>query len=230
MADKARSIWLRKERSGRGPAPEHGRDQIAAAAIRLADAGGLEAVSTRKVAAAIGAGATSLYRYIENRDELFELMLDAATGELDLSRPVTGDWRGDLCGLAHQLRALYRRHPWMLDLAQGQTPLTPNSVGVLEYALSTLASVQVTGTSKMEAIAMVNGVVTLVTRLERAARTSTQAWQSAQIDYLTSVVATGQYPHLAAVIQSPPAPDSDHDLDLLDRVLLRVLDGVLNPR
>jgi len=228
MPDRARSIWLRKERSGRGPVPEHGRDQIAAAAIELADTGGLNAVSTRKVAAAIGAGATSLYRYVENRDELLELMLDAATGELDLSQPVTGDWRTDLPRLAHQLRSLYRRHPWMLDAAQGQTPLTPNSVAFLEYALAAMAGLQVSGELKMEAIGMLNGVVALVTRLELASRSTTQAWQAAQVEYLTTVVSNGRHPHLAAAFQT--STPINNSVDLLDKTLLRVLAGVLaNP-
>lgn len=228
MVDRARSIWLRKERSGRGPVPDHGRDQIAAAAIKLADAGGLEAVSTRKVAAAIGAGATSLYRYVENRDELLELMLDAVTGELDLSQPVTGDWRGDLARLAHQLRSLYRRHPWMLDAIQGQAPLTPNSVACLEYALSAMANIQVPGQVKMEAIAMLNGVVALVTRLELTVGSTTQAWQAAQVEYLATVVANGDHPHLAAAFRTSTATDSS--VDLLDRTLVRVLAGILaNP-
>ncbi len=225
MTERPRSIWLRKERSGRGPTPEYGRGQIAAAAIDLADAGGLEAVSTRKVAAAIGAGATSLYRYVENRDELLELMLDAAIGELDLSRPATGDWRRDLGGLAHQLQALYRRHPWMLDLAQGQTLLTPNSVAVLEYALSTLEDVDAPNSVKMEAVAMVNGMVALHARLELSAGRTSQAWQAAQVEYLTAVVSRGRHPHLAAALQSPTTATATGDL--LDRMLVRVLAGLL---
>jgi AcrR family transcriptional regulator len=227
VPEKPRSIWLRKERSGRGPVPEHGRDQIAAAAIELADASGLDAVSTRKVAAAIGAGATSLYRYVENRDELLELMLDAAIGQLELTRPVTGNWRADLTGLAHDLRSLYRRHPWMLDLAQGQTPLTPNSVEFLEYALSTLTRVQVPGQLKMEAIGLLNGVVVLLTRLEVSAGRSPQAWQAAQVDYLAAVVANGGHPHLADAFRS--STESSGSQELLDSVLLRVLSGVLDP-
>lgn len=228
MPDKPRSIWLRPERSGRGPVPEHGRAEITAAAITLADGGGLDAVSTRKVAAAIGAGATSLYRYIHNRDELLELMLDAASSEIDLSRPVTGDWRADLCGLAHQLRALYRRHPWMLDLIQGQSPLTPNGVALLEYALSAMAGVEVSGELKMEAIGLLNGVVALLTQLELAAGRTTQEWQAAQVEYLTAVVSQGRHPHLAAAFAS--STPSNVEGDLLDRLLLRVLSGVLDNR
>jgi len=231
VPDKPRSIWLRKERSGRGPTPEHGRAQIAAAAIELADASGIDAVTTRKVAAAIGAGATSLYRYVANRDELLELMLDAAIGQLDLSRPVTGDWRRDLSELAGQMRSMYRAHPWLLDIAQAQTSLTPNSVDFLEYVLSALADVDAPGRAKMEAVAMLNGMVVLHARMELAGDRTSPEWQAAQVEYLTAVVAGGGHPHLAAVIASPPPPEpaaASDGAELLDRLLLHVLSGLLS--
>ena len=74
-------IWARPERAAKGPAPSRSRAQIAAAAVQLADDEGLEAVSMRKVAAALGIGAASLYRYIESKDELYELMVDHVEGE-----------------------------------------------------------------------------------------------------------------------------------------------------
>ena len=76
------SIWTRPERSARGPVPEHSRAEIASAGVALADAAGLGAVTMRSVAAAIGTGPASLYRYLANRAELLELMADQARGEL----------------------------------------------------------------------------------------------------------------------------------------------------
>lgn len=223
MPDTPRSIWLRRERSGRGPAPEHGRRDIAAAALALADADGLGAVSTRRVAAAIGAGATSLYRYVRNRDELVELMLDTALGELDLSVPATDDWSADMLALADRLRALYRRHPWLLELAQRQPPLTPHSVALLEYALSLLSPVDAPGGAKMEAIALLIGLTAQLTGVELTAGRSSEDWQAAQLEYLTAVVTEGGHPHLAAALAGPPGPAGD----LLERVLPRVLAGAL---
>ena len=58
------SIWTRPERAPRGPVPEHSRAKIAAAGILIADADGLGAVTMRSVAAAVGTGPASLYRYV----------------------------------------------------------------------------------------------------------------------------------------------------------------------
>lgn len=70
-------IWARPERAGRGPKPAFSRADIAAAAVRIADAEGLDAVSMRKVAAELGCGTMSLYNYVPRKEDLHELMLDA---------------------------------------------------------------------------------------------------------------------------------------------------------
>lgn len=60
-------IWARPERSGRGPRPAYSRADIAAAAVRIADEEGLDAVSMRRVAAELGCGTMSLYNYVPAR-------------------------------------------------------------------------------------------------------------------------------------------------------------------
>src|SRR5688572_23857394 len=141
MADRSRSIWLRPERTGRGPVPEHARARISAAAVALADAHGLGAVSMRRLASVLGTGPASLYRYVDSRDEPLDLMADAGAGGLDLSRPPSGDWRAGLVALAHGLRDAYRRHPWLLDLVRGRVGIGARAVDQLEYALAALARV-----------------------------------------------------------------------------------------
>jgi AcrR family transcriptional regulator len=74
-----------------GPAPSLSREQIAGAAVTLADTSGIEAVSMRTLAGELGVGATSLYRYVDRRDELIELMVDDVTGH-DLHFESVGDW------------------------------------------------------------------------------------------------------------------------------------------
>jgi AcrR family transcriptional regulator len=69
-------IWERPERASRGPAPAHSREEITAAAVRLADTQGIEAVSMRAIAVELGVGAASLYRYVARKDELIELMVE----------------------------------------------------------------------------------------------------------------------------------------------------------
>ena len=228
MADgRPPSIWLRPERTGRGPVPEHDRARIAATAVALADEGGMGAVSMRKVATALGTGPASLYRYVDSRDELLELMVDAVAGEIDLTRPPSGDWRADLVALAHQLRDAYRRHPWLLDLVPGRVGIGPRAVDQLEYALSALTDLDVAAGLKLEAVAMLNGIVALAVRTELAVGDSTATWSGAQAEFLGAVVTAGRHPHLAAALaEAGPVTTDD---DLLDRILPRMLAGLLEP-
>src|SRR5882757_11529334 len=109
-------IWARPERAGRGPRPAHSRADIAAAAVRIADAEGLDGVSMRHVAAELGCGTMSLYNYVPRKEDLYELMVDAFSGEYDLPEQPSGDWRANMLMVAVQARALIHRHPWLPGL------------------------------------------------------------------------------------------------------------------
>ncbi|MFJ2094339.1 TetR/AcrR family transcriptional regulator [Streptomyces sp. NPDC087901] len=222
-------IWARPERAGRGPKPAFSRADIAAAAVRIADAEGLDAVSMRKVAAELGCGTMSLYNYVPRKEDLHELMLDAVSAGYEYPEP-SGDWRADLLALAHQARGMMRRHTWVPRLMSPVYGFSPNALRYLEYALSCLDGVDVRFGEKMELIAMVNGVVTTYTANEiaTAERSRSLPWseeqeQAARTGYLISQVMTGKYPRMAAGFAEDPGPI---DLDgVFDRALARVLDS-----
>lgn len=202
-------------RGSRGPAPAHSREAIAAAAIALADADGLGGVSMRAVAAALGTGAGSLYRYLNSRDELLDLMVDAAVGELDLAPP-TGDWLDAAVALARQQLALYLRHPWMAGLIPRAATPGPHALAWFDHFLGVLAPLRCGAVAKFEAIAMVTGVVTLFAR--SAAAAGSLSFDG--VDVTT-------YPHLAAAFAEPAAAGPRDDL--VDRTLRSVLTGLLAP-
>ncbi|MEW2354190.1 TetR/AcrR family transcriptional regulator [Spirillospora sp. NPDC029432] len=131
-------IWMRPERPARGPRPAYSRAQITAAAVRIADAEGLEAASMRRIAAEIGTGAMSLYRYVPSRDDLVDLMVDHATAELDLPDRPSGDWRADLTLVAERSRALRLRHPWLCGVERPRGSFGPAQLRLLEFGLGAL--------------------------------------------------------------------------------------------
>lgn len=228
----AHSIWLRPERAGRGPTPTFDRNRIAAAGIALADADGLPAVTMRAVAGALGAGPASLYRYVATRDELLELMIDQVNGEISYAELGSGHWLGDLLALARQSRAIHLAHPWLLDATAARTPLGPHAVTYLEHALAALADLDVSPRTKLEAVAILSAVVSALTRAEviqNLAGQTVPQWQLAQAEYLTQVAMAGHHPHLATALtgKSPEVEDSPESL--FDRILTRVLTGLLQP-
>jgi AcrR family transcriptional regulator len=199
-------IWARPERTGRGPRPAYTRADIAAAAVRIADAEGLDAVSMRRVAAELGCGTMSLYNYVPRKEDLYELMVDAAGGEHELWEP-SGDWRADMLRVAHQTRALMHRH-----------------------CLACLDPLPGTYGTKLELIAMLNGIVTtyVTNELATAERTRSLPWSQEQEDavriaYLGGRIATGAYPRMAAAFAEDAGPI---DLEaVFERALGRMLDG-----
>ena len=230
---RGQSIWTRPERSARGPAPEHSRAEIASAGVTLADANGLAAVTMRSAAAAIGTAPASLYRYVVTRDELVELMAEQVYGEYSYHEPGSGHPVADLLRLAQQGRAIFHRHPWLLDVpATGNLP-GPNAVAFIEHALAALAGADLTGPVKLETIGLLSGVVRLFAQTEisqrRAGRDTTQ-WQGSLAGYLLQIAAAGQHPYLAAALADQPAggAPAEHE-PLFDRAMTRILTGLIPP-
>ncbi|MFE0329310.1 TetR/AcrR family transcriptional regulator C-terminal domain-containing protein [Streptomyces sp. NPDC058960] len=222
-------IWARPERTGRGPKPGYSRADIAAAAVRIADAEGLDAVSMRRVAAELGCGTMSLYNYVPRKEDLYELMMDAVSGEHELWEP-SGDWRADMLRVAHQTRALMHRHPWLPSLMSPVYGFSPNALRYLEHCLACLDPVAVPSGTKMELIAMINAVVTMHagTELSTAERTRSLPWSAQQehavrTAYLGAQLASGAYPRMAAALAGYSEPV---DLEAaFERTLGRVLDA-----
>lgn len=173
MEPACSSVWERPRRSSRGPAPEHSLEQIAAAAIELADAEGLAAVTMRAIAKELHTGPASLYRYVRTRDELIELMVDRVYGEFDYSRLASQSWETDLLELAHQSREIYLRHSWLLEIVTESGPNGPNVADYLENALAALDGVD--ASTKLEAVGVLNALVVMLTRNEITAKESDTA-------------------------------------------------------
>ncbi|MFC9294765.1 TetR/AcrR family transcriptional regulator [Streptomyces sp. NPDC057011] len=131
------SVWTRpRHREERQPAL--GRARIVAAAVRLLDAEGIEALSMRRLGTEMGAAATSLYRHVAGKDELIELVVDEVHGELEVPAPAGPDaWREALARSGHGLRDMVLRHPWVAAVLGrvGLAHLGPNLMRMSERML-----------------------------------------------------------------------------------------------
>lgn len=228
--DRPELIWLRPERSARGPVPAHSRAAIAAAAIALADAEGLAGVSMRKIAASLGAGTMSLYNYVPAKEQLFDLMLDAVAGEWKLPDAPSGDARADLLEFAKQGLAAMRRHAWVPALILTRPTIGPNSLRCTEFFLAVMAENDQPADAKMELFAMLNGSICMYAQWEANQRQAggSEQWQRELVTYLAQAAATGDYPHLAATFASSigQAPDLDPDA-VFTRAIGRVVRIIL---
>jgi AcrR family transcriptional regulator len=231
-ASAADIIWLRPDRAGRGPRPAHSRAAIAAAAVAIADADGLDAVSMRRLAAELGSGATSLYRYVARKDDLLDLMVDVVVGEGPPPAGLSGDWRADLREIAYATRAMILRHPWVAMLLAGRLTLGPNTLRSVEHALGAVDGLGLSLDEMMTFIdtlqAFVRGYVMSELAEQEATRRSGldwEAWMASRAAYAHTIIESGQYPRLTRFMLEAEGP---HDPNRAERGFALGLDRVLD--
>jgi AcrR family transcriptional regulator len=233
MSSNSGIIWDRPERATRGPAPSLSREQIATAAVMLADTQGFEAVSMRALAVELGVGAASLYRYLARKDELLELMVDAVMGN-DLHFEIRGDWRQDLRSFAHGLRAMTLRHPWMAAPSAGLRNFGPHTALCYERVLSAIDGLGLEIDEMLVMVetldAFVRGRVLEELSEQEAVRRSgldQEQWMESQIPYIEGLIESGRFPLLTRVVLDARAPHDPFRLEHgFDLGLERVLDGL----
>jgi AcrR family transcriptional regulator len=234
----AAALWGPVARSGLGRPATRSRDEITGAAVAIADAEGLAAVSIRRVAAAIGAGAMSLYSYVPNKETLLELMIDRVSGEVELGE-MTGEPHADIVAFARASLAMMRRHPWAPAALVSRQTLGPHALAGMDHVLAILAATGLDAVSKFELIGVVTGLVANYAQHEvaqaalakRAGRSVAQS-AAAEVAYLVAAAQSGRYPNLANALlpatATPPAPPRGTDPDAgFDRLIGRVIAGLL---
>jgi AcrR family transcriptional regulator len=222
-------IWMRPEHSAFGRPAQRSRAEITAIAVTIADRDSLDAVSMRRVAAELGTGVASLYRYVDTREDLLDLMIDSTASEYVFTAP-TGDWLADLLDLGEQARAIMQRHPWLPFLLITRSVLGPNGIVLLEHVLEALAPHPAGTAAKLEAFAILNAFTALLVQNELAGGSAQQQRSAA---YLYHALATGRHPRLAELLapaSSEPISPSEAAPDPADRyrdILGRILSGLL---
>ncbi|WP_440089216.1 TetR/AcrR family transcriptional regulator [Streptosporangium sp. LJ11] len=225
------NIWMRPERPARGPKPTYSRTQITEAAVRIADTEGLEAATMRRIAAEIGTGAMSLYRYVPSRDDLIALMADRLMGEIDVAGLPSDDWRADLTRYADELRAMWLRHPWIATVQRSLPSFGPNQLLLIERlmgVLDTLVSID----ENLSLIAMLNSYIEGTVREEissakevRRSGLSESEWMARSYPYIDRLVKSGEYPIFTKIVMEARQPHLSRD-DQFRYGLKRVLDCI----
>jgi AcrR family transcriptional regulator len=110
------------------------RERVLAAAIRLADAGGIESLSMRKLAQELGVEAMTLYYHVANKDDILNGMVDIVVSEFDLpSRPA--DWKAEIRRTAISAYEVLVRHPWAASLVLTAGGISPARLRYMDSIL-----------------------------------------------------------------------------------------------
>jgi AcrR family transcriptional regulator len=210
----------------RGPRPRYSRADVVRAAVAIADADGLEAVTFRAVATRLGTGVMSLYNYVPDKQALLDDMNELVGAELDLPG-LTGDWRADMHAIAGRQLATARRHPWLVDTVTHLQPLGPATLDLLEYGLGALEPAGLSVRDILETISLVNGFVLNMVRVETEGRAAEPGRQAGQFAQLPELLATGRYPRFAAAMATGGPPETFDPDAHFTRLLDKILDGLV---
>lgn len=213
----------------RGPKREMSVERIVEAAVDIADAEGLGAVSMAAVAARLGYTPMSLYRYVSAKDDLVLLMQEEATG-LPSERLGEGTWRDRLESLYREQLQRYLQHPWVLDVPISGSPATPNSAAWMDAGLSALADTPLTHAERLAVMLLVTGharwagiVLAGYARAERAGGPTGPDIARREDALFRMLISGDAYPELRAAIEADVFLDES---DPFAFGLARSLDGV----
>jgi AcrR family transcriptional regulator len=234
LPDEVALLWGLRGTARRGPKPALTVHDITRAAVEVADAEGLSAVSMSRVAAQLGNSTMALYRHVRSKDELLALMADFdAQGPPDA--PADLGWRDGLQRWAEQAMARAKRHPWLAQIPVGAPPLGPTSLIWFDRALGTLSR---TGLSEPDKVGVVLGLLTFVqgesrSRFELGAgyAAAPEAFGRRYGELLRRLVDPRRLPALSAVVaagvfdQDDLLDEADQDADFAFGLGL-YLDGV----
>jgi DNA-binding transcriptional regulator YhcF (GntR family) len=192
------------------PEPELSRDRIVRAAIEIADAEGLPALSMRGVAARLGVAAMSIYRYVPSKEDLVLLMADTAFGEESYPTDAPEEWRSRIELGARKLWSLYRKHPWLAQLGSLTRPLlVPNLMVHGEWVLGALDGHGLDPTKLFDIhVLLYSHVQGLAAHLEMEAHAeaatgqSEGQWMDSRGPALWELVQSGRFPTFTKVVGS----------------------------
>ena len=193
---EAVDLWTRSEPGARKP--RLGRSEIASAAIRIADADGLEAVSMRRLAADLDVGTMTLYHYVHTKVELLAIMVDALAGEVVLpsGEDVPSDWRAAVTTIACRTRDVMRRHPWVLEV-NADPSIGPNALRHFDQSWQAVAGLDCDLETKLDVSIAVDEYVFGFCVHEH--RTFAGGDEVEMPAYLEELLRAGAYPAVRAI-------------------------------
>ncbi|GGM56521.1 TetR/AcrR family transcriptional regulator [Dactylosporangium sucinum] len=235
--DPRRSIellWGTGPAPKRGPKPKFTVAGIVAVAVTLADTEGLAALSMRRVAEQLGVSAMSLYTYVPSKAELLDVMVDTVSAEAVPPAFAAEGWRDRLQEVARNNWELYRRHPWLLQVATTRPVLGPNVIAKYDFELRAFDAA---GLSDVHTDMLLSLVLNYVAGAARAVVQADQAeartgmteeeWWGRYAPLLGEVLDPQRWPTAARVGQAAGEEYGAGDpLRAYEFGLERVLDGI----
>ncbi|WP_346775832.1 TetR/AcrR family transcriptional regulator [Micromonospora sp. HNM0581] len=234
-AHTLRLLWRQTDGPRRGPRQGRSLDEIVTVAIELADTEGLESVTMRALAQAVGVAPMTLYTYVPGKAELLDLMLDLIYTNMERPDRSGEPWQTRVAAVAADNRSLFTAHPWAAEVATGRPPLGPGQMTKYEYELRAFDGTGLDDVTRDAALTYVLDFVRAAARSSAEARSAQQEsawtdeqWWTANAPLLAQVLDERRFPTAVRVGAAAGAaqnaaynPDQAYEFGLA-----RILDGL----
>lgn len=174
------------------------RQRVLHAAVELANAGGLETLSMRKLGEAVGVEAMSLYNHVANKEDLLDGMIDLVFGEVELPTP-GDDWRQAMRQRAISMRHVLSRHRWAIGLMESRSTPGPATLRHHDAVLGCLRQSGFSLALTAHAVSLLDSYIYGFALQEKTLPFDSPQETAELADSIMSGFGDGQYPYLTEI-------------------------------
>lgn len=232
LRQRSQLLWEDRSPSTRGPKAAFAPEEVVLAAMDIADAEGLGAVTMQAVSARLGFTTMAIYRYFPSKDALIDAIVDAGLGLPPRPAEPRGDWRADVTRWAHAKRAMLCSRPWLAELPFVAAPHGPNWLAWLEALAEPLSRAGLHPADVGQMISVIDGYTrgasdtSISLARARARGISEREWAAAVGADLGRAIGDPRFPTFATIITTPSDGRARTMDESFDFGLQRVLDGI----
>ena len=180
---------------GEGP-PRLSRERVLRAAVAIADAGGVAALTIRSLAHELGVKPMSVYYHVANKDEILDGIVDIVFSDIELP-VIGGDWRSEMRRRAHSARRVLRRHRWAIGLMESRPTPGPATLRHHDVVLGTLLAAGFSPAMTAHAYALIDSYTYGFALQEASLPFEGPGTVTAVAEPIMDRFAANQYPHMA---------------------------------
>jgi AcrR family transcriptional regulator len=172
------------------------RERVLSTAIALADSGGIESLTMRRLGEELGVEAMSLYNHVANKEDLLNGMVDAVFGEIELPSH-SDDWKTAIRKRSVSFRAALSRHPWATGLKDSGTNPGPATLRHHDRVIGTLRNAGFSVAMAAHAFSAVDSYIYGFAMQEKSLPFSTEEETAAMAHIMLAQLPANEYPYLA---------------------------------
>ncbi|MCW2585078.1 MAG: putative transcriptional regulator, TetR family protein [Frankiales bacterium] len=176
------------------------RERVLRAAVGLADTGGIDALTMRRLGEELGVEAMSLYKHVANKDDLLDGMIDSVFGEIYLPAGGT-DWRTSMRQRASSVREVMARHRWAVGLMESRTAPGPATLRHHDAVLGTLREAGFSVELAAHAFSALDSYLYGFALQERSLPFDTAEQTAEAAEMILAQLPADDYPHLTELVR-----------------------------